>query len=240
MSCGRVSLAAGFVLHRRPYRETSLLLEVFAADWGRLPLVARGARRGRGGMQALLEPFRPLLLSWGGGGEVASLAAAEADGPAPPLAGAALASGFYLNELLMRLTARHDPHPHLYRRYRDTLGCLAADAADVWALRLFERDLLAALGYGLSLAADAGGAPLRTEATYCYLPEQGPVAGAGPCPPAAVAVSGATLLALAGGAVPDAAGLGEAKRLMRAALRPYLGDKPLASRALFARAGGRC
>ncbi|WP_303904954.1 DNA repair protein RecO [Thiohalomonas denitrificans] len=232
----RISLEPGFVLHRTPYRDTSLLLEAFTAEHGRVGLVAKGARRPRSALKGLLQPFQPLLLSWAGRGELRTLTGAEpAERPAF-LAGPALASGFYLNEMLLRLVARHDPQPDLYPVYARTLSTLTKSSDMEWALRLFERDLLLCLGYGLLLGDEAdGGGAVQSEGHYWYHLERGPVPeqGGGGIP-----VRGETLLALAKGQPPNQQGRAEAKQLMRAALRLYLGDKPLASRALFRQFAG--
>jgi DNA repair protein RecO (recombination protein O) len=232
-SDGRVALQPAFLLHRTPYRDTSLLIEAFSAEHGRLGLVARGARSRRGTMRALLQPFQALLLGWSGRGELATLTGAEAHGAPLALGSAAVLSGFYLNELLMRLLPRHDPHPQLFLRYDATLQTLAARGQDEWALRLFERDLLQELGYGLLLTHEGGSGEMVTaQQRYCYLPEFGPRRmehDAEEC----LSVHGATLLALEHGGAADSRAQAEAKRLMRMILSRYLGPRPLASRELF-------
>jgi len=236
----RVRLEGGWVLHRRPYRETSLLLEVLTAGRGRLSLVARGARRPRSAWQGPLQPFRPLLLSWTARGELGTLTGAEPAGPPLPLAGRALWCGLYLNELLVRLLHRHDPHPGLHRAYGEALHGLAAAAGArpergrERVLRLFELRLLRELGYGLLLDRDAEGAPLAPEGRYAYDPARGPLPlGPGePAPRGTVPVDGALLLGLHRGRVADAH-LPAAKALLRAALGRCLGERPLRSRELF-------
>ncbi len=240
----KVNLAPGFVLHRRPYRDTSLLIEAFCPEHGRVGLVARGAGSGRSRRAALLQPFSPLLLSWSGRGELATLSGVEADGAPITLSGGTLYSGFYLNELLTRLLQRHDPHPQLFAVYRLALQQLAGGDDAEWALRLFERELLQELGYGLMLLEDAQGTAIDPERAYCYHLEHGPLPRFNEgqrC----LRIDGRSLLALAGRGCEadrrDAAVLSDCKRLMRAALRLYLGEKPLASRELFRRspfAGG--
>ncbi len=230
-SNGRVALQPGFILHRRPYRDSSLLVEAFTRDFGRIGLVARGAQRPRSTLQGMLQPFQPLLFSWAGRGELWTLQGAEPGGRPRPLFGDALLSGFYLNELLLRLLHRHDAHPELYAAYGRCVGELQLSHRE-WSIRLFERELLDALGYGLLLTEDAAtGEPLRPEQRYCYHLENGPVAAGADSD--GLHVTGRTLLALHQGQLPDGAALAESKRLMRAALRLYLGDRPLASRELF-------
>ncbi|HEY9147624.1 MAG TPA: DNA repair protein RecO [Gammaproteobacteria bacterium] len=230
---GRTLLQPAYVLHRKPYRDTSLLLEAFSPEYGRIGLVARGARSRRSTLQALLQPFQPLLLSWSGRGELHTLTAAEADGTATKPHGDALINGFYVNELLMRLLPRDDPHPGLYASYRQALSRLSQGDDHEWSLRLFERDLLQELGYGLQLTHEGGSAhPLQPERHYCYHAEYGPQAALDESPDC-LAVSGATLLALATGEPAGESCRREAKRLMRVILGHYLGPRPLASRALF-------
>lgn len=238
---GSSQLHSAYILHRTPWRDTSLLIEAFSAEHGRIGLVARGVRGKRSSRAALLQPFQPLLLSWAGRGELLSLHNAEPDGPMQGLHGAALISGFYLNELLLRLLQRHDPHPELYHAYRRALARLQSGEQIEWTLRLFECELLEQLGYGLLLecVADSGLA-LDPQQLYVYLPERGPV----PVGQAeGRAIHGQTLLRLAeaewpvNGAEPQL--LQEAKYLLRQSLARYLGPKPIASRALFQNSLGK-
>lgn len=228
----RVELAPAYVLHARAYRETSLLLEGFARDHGRVGLVARGAR-GRGSKwRGVLRPFQPLLLSWTGRGELGTLTGAETSAAAHLTTGALLAGGFYLNELLIRLLARDDPHPALFGAYDDTLGALGRGEPPEPALRIFEKRMLGDLGYALVLERDAAGRALSPDTLYHYDLESGPVAVAG-VREGALAVRGRTLLALAEERLDDERALAEAKRLTRAALGHYLGARPLRSRELW-------
>ncbi len=232
------ALRPAYVLHRRPYRETSLLVELLTRDEGRVGVVARGARRRRGA--APLEPFVELLVRWGGRGELGQLHGAESVGVGPRLSGAALYSGFYLNELLLRLLRRHDPHPEVYTCYAATLAELGACAPGriEALLRLFECRLLEASGYGLELRAEAaGGAPLEPGALYRYELERGPVPAVDSARDGLL-VHGHALLALADGTLAAPRDLRELKPLLRGALAPHLGTRPLASRALFRAARG--
>jgi len=228
----RVALQPAYILYRKPYRDTSLLLEVFSRDYGRVGLVARGAQGKRSTLKALLQPFQPLLLSWSGRGELQTLTSAEADGVTKSLTGEALLSGFYLNEILMRLLHRHDGHAELYYRYQRTLNALAEGKEHDWPLRLFERDLLQELGYGLQLTHTAAGEPLQAAKCYCYNPEQGPIPASDEQQDCLI-IHGATLLSLDSGVASEIECRSEAKRLMRIVLQPYLGNRPLASRELF-------
>ena len=233
----RIDGQPAFVLHDRPYRETSLLLEVLTRDHGRVGLVARGVRSARPRIpRGLLKPLVALELGWSGQGELGTLVAAEAVGPGLRLAGQALWAALYLNELLVRLLARNDPHPGIYERYAQCLAELEPGAELAWTLRRFERDVLAELGYGLELEVDAGsGRALVADAAYSYDPERGPVAWA--ARPLAPAVHGAALLALAGTRCPEPAVLAELRRMMRAVLRHHLGGRELNAWRLRAPSG---
>ena len=183
----RVNLQPAYILHSRPYRDSSVLLEVLTAEQGRISLVARGARRktrgGSGG--ALLQPFIPLLLSFSGRTELKNLNATEAAGRPFALPGERLFSGLYLNELLVRLLHRHDPHPHLFAAYGATLGALARDDEIDDVLRRFEFALLGELGYGFELNLDgASGEAVLPECWYHYHPDHGLIAGDGAADPA--------------------------------------------------------
>ncbi len=232
----KADLQPAFVLHQRPYRESSLLLEVFGVDAGRVGLIAKGARRPKSPLRPQLAPFRPLLLSWRGRGDLGLVVAAEPDGPALVIPPAALASGLYLNELLVRLLHRHDPHPELFLVYRRTLMALArSDHPLEQALRIFEKRLLDAVGYGLMLDRTAeSGAPVEPEARYSYITDRGPVEARGRETGAGVRIRGSTLLALASEGPMDPAALKEAKQLMRTAINMHLEGRPLMSRTLHA------
>lgn len=227
----RVELEPGFVLHHRPFRDTSLLLEVLSQAHGRVGLVARGARGSRSRLRPLLQPFRPLLLSWQLRGELGTLSGAEPDGPALPLpAGEALLALYYVNELLLRLTARVDPHPGLFAAYREALDKLRAGGPPAPALRRFEKLLLDVLGYGPDLDFDHAGQPLVAERSYRYHPG----GGLTPCAEDAEgALLGSSLLGLAAGELADGRALADARRLLRAALDVHLDGRPLKTRELL-------
>jgi len=220
-----------FVLHTYPYRETSVIVEVLTAAHGRVALVARGARRPRSELRGVLQAFQPLSLSWAGGGELKTLIKADWRGGLPLVGGSALLCGFYLNELLLKLLPREDPHPQLYREYEATLAQLARGAEQAPVLRGFEVKLLAELGYALPLTHDAEtGRPIDPAERYYYAFDRGPrvtVAEPGRRYPQ---VHGATLLALAKQdfSAPEAAL--EAKRLMREVLDYYLEQRAIVSR----------
>ncbi|QJD31388.1 DNA repair protein RecO [Methylococcus geothermalis] len=227
----RVLLDSAFVLHRRDYRETSLILELFTLHHGRIGLIAKGARRGRQGLAPVLQPFVPLLVSWCGRGELATLTQAEAGGSGLRLQHTALFCGFYLNELLMKLLPSHDPHPELFNAYRHALADLAADEDPETALRGFELSLLEDIGYGLQLVAEAvGGQAVRPDRLYTYRIEAGPVPAT---EDEADAVLGATLLALRDRRFDSPETRTEAKRLMRRIIAHHLEGRALKSRELF-------
>lgn len=235
----RDQLQQAFVLHRRDFSDTSLLIEVFTAAHGRLPLLAKGAKRPRAAGAALLQPFTPVLLAWSGRGEVRTLVRVEPAGRPIALQGDGLYCGFYVNELLMRLLGRQDPHEVLFVFYRAVLEDLAVGPGLDAPLRRFELRLLAELGYQPVLDREANGRlPVRSDRVYCYRDEQGlvPVVASG----ADGAISGETLLRLAAGEALVGAQIREARSLTRRLLAPHLGDRPLQSRDLFAaRSAGR-
>lgn len=218
----RVDQQPGFILHGRAYRETSLLLEVLSRDHGRVALVARGMRREKTRIpRALLQPLTPIYLSWSGRGDLATLIAIEAAGTPFTLGGEALLCALYLNELMARMTPRHDPHPQLFDDYVQTLARLARGESPAWTLRRFERDLLTHLGYGLLLEAEAeSGVPLDPQNYYGYRHEFGPVPWHGS--EDGLKLRGAALLALACDEPPDAEDLAALRRLLRALIAHHL------------------
>jgi DNA repair protein RecO (recombination protein O) len=233
----RDRLEQAFVLHRRDYANTSLLLEIFSGTHGRFPAIAKGAKRGRAPPAVLLQPFTPLWLSWSGRGEVRTLARVEAAGGALNLPGKALFCGFYLNELLMRLVGRNDPQQDLFAFYHAALTRLAQGADLDSPLRQFELRLLQDAGYALDLEQEWDTRrAVAAGRTYVYEPERGMRAAAGS--EEGPTVGGETLLALAAGRALSGAAAREARGLLRAALAPYLGTRPLKSRELFQQWGG--
>jgi DNA repair protein RecO (recombination protein O) len=231
----RVELQPAFVLHVRAWRESSGIVDLVTRDYGRVSLVARGMRRPRGLLRALLQPFQPLAVSWSGrGGGLMSLRAAEAAGGATPLPVPALLSGFYLNELVLRFLHRGDPHPRLFAAYGRALAGLAFDDRPEPSLRRFEMELLAEAGYGLNLDHDAqSGEPLDPAGRYCYVIDQGPVP-VGPAAGGELVFDGAELMAIGRGELAGSEQLRSARRLLRAALDHHLGGKPLRTREVFA------
>lgn len=224
----RISLQPAFVLHSRPYRDTSLIIDLFLQDLGRTAVVARGARSSR--LRAVLQLFSPLVVSCQGKTELLTLTAAEPQGAPLRLSGNHLLSGFYLNELLVRLLHKHDPHPQLYAIYAGTLLDLQQAHDQQKTLRLFEKKLLEELGYGLQLQQDIpNGRPIMPDCFYDFVPEYGFKLTI----ESSNAFAGSSLLALAAEELTTLQSLQDAKRLMRLALAPLLGTEPLQSRKLF-------
>jgi DNA repair protein RecO (recombination protein O) len=221
-----------YVLHTYPYRETSLIVEVFSRDFGRLPLMARGARRPKSAVRGLLLSFQPLSLSWFGKAELRTLHSAEWQGGQPLLQGTALICGFYLNELLLKLLHRDDPHEQLFLYYQETLQELARRTDYAAVLRRFEMNLLKELGYALTLAHDADtGAAIEPETHYRYVFERGPVrqkTGQN-----GVELRGKTLLDMADDDYGDPVTLQQSKALMRALINHYLGEDTLHTRQIL-------
>ena len=227
-----------FVLHSHPFRETSLILDVFSRQHGRLAIVARGARRPKSSMRGVLMNFQPLLLSWFGKGEVRTLHSAEWQGGQPYLQGTALMCGFYLNELLLNLLARDDPHEQLFDYYRATLHRLAHEADHAATLRCFEKHLLQELGYALALEFEAGGdKAIRPEVCYRYAVERGALPDDGGLDgddsQTGLLVLGKTLLDMAADNYADPTTAQQSKQLMRMLLNHHLGGKNLHTRELI-------
>ena len=227
----RVLLQPAFILHRRPYGNTSLLLEALGREHGRLGLVARNAVSPRSRLKGLLQPFTPLLLSWSGAGDLATLTGAEEAGHPVPLPPNRVLAGLYANELLVRLLPRLDPHPGLFAAYESLLAELAAVPGEEPPLRRFEKRLLEDLGYGLTLDREAGGAPIVAEEQYRYVLDRGPIMASRI--EIGVPITGRGLLALRDGILSDPTVLKEVKRLTRAALAEQLRGRVLKTRELY-------
>lgn len=235
MAQARTDNEPGFVLHSWPFRETSLIVEVFTRHHGRMALIARGARRPRSALRGQTQPFTPLLLSWFGKSEVRTLHGAEWQGGIPPLTGLALICGFYLNELLLKLLARDDPHEALFDYYRATLAELGQSGRQDLEriLRRFEKHLLSEIGYAATFHEEAGSArPVREVGRYVFVPERGPYAHT-EAGVSGIVVSGQTLLDLDQDRLDSPVTRAEAKVLMRALINHHLGGKPLYTRQML-------
>jgi DNA repair protein RecO (recombination protein O) len=235
-SARRIQLTPGYILHHRPYRDTSRIFEVLTREHGRLSLFARGVRGPKAKLASILQPFQMLLLSWSGRGEAAQLTGAESALAAPALPAACLMPAFYLNELLLKLTTRHDPLPLLFDTYHETLQRLREGEPLEPRLRIFEKRLLEVVGYGLDLSSEAQtGKRIEADEYYHFRPEQGLVSSAADT---AGALAGASLIGLAHERLAGERELEDAKRLLQAALAQCLEGRPLATR-LVARAVAR-
>ena len=232
----KVERQAAFVLHTRPYRETSLVVEAMTRDYGRIALVAKGVRRPRSAMRGVLMAFQPLEMTWSGKGEVVTLHSAEWQGGQPLLAGRALLCAYYLNELLINLLPREDAHEQVFDHYAQTLQSLAQateeNALHSASLRCFEKSLLAELGYGLLLTHDVGGAPIEPARRYLYEMESGPRSLLDSSA-ATGTISGQTLLDMSTESFTNPVTLSESKTLMRSLMAFYLNGRQLHSRRLF-------
>lgn len=230
----RVEQQAAFILHHRPFRDTSQLLDVLSREHGKLALVARGSRGPKSRLRGVLRPFMPLSMSWVQRTDLGTLTGAELRGAPLRLNGDALLSGYYVNELLLHFMHRHDPQPDIFDSYVQVIGALAAaTAADVApCLRAFEIDLLRHLGYALNLDHEVEThAPLRDDAYYEYRFEQGPVAVARAEGP--LVFSGAVLCAMAAREFSEPTVLRAANRLLRELIGFHLGGKELKSRKVL-------
>jgi DNA repair protein RecO (recombination protein O) len=222
---------AAFVLHARPWRETSLLLEVLSEDHGRLGLVARGVQGPKKQvLRAALQPLQHIRFDAVQRGELAQLVRAEAVDAAPRLADEALLAGFYVNELLLRLAPRQDPQGELYAVYGELRERLRAREALAWSLRRFERDLLDALGFGFDFSHDGDGAPIDPAARYRLDPEHGPRRLLGErSGERQQTATGRALLALAADTMPIAEDLAGLRRALRGVFAHHLGGRGLKS-----------
>jgi DNA repair protein RecO (recombination protein O) len=232
----RAELEPGFVLHAYPYKETSLIVEVFTRRYGRVGLLARGARRPRSAMRGVLLAFHPLRLTWSASAELGTLMAVEWGGGQKSLAGVGLMCGFYINELLLRLLPRDDAHEALFDAYSAALARLAEGSAQTTVqsaiLRGFERRMLAELGYAPVLDREAEhGAAIEPDKRYAYEAERGPVETRRQ--DGESVFSGRTLLDMAADDYDNARTREEARRLMRALIADRLGGQALHTRAVL-------
>ncbi len=232
----RITLQPSFLLHRRPYRETSFLIDLITLEHGRVSVLARGVRKSKSLSSGILQPFVPLLTTFSGRGELLTLTQAETNGEVRQLYGNCLFAGFYLNELLMCLLQKWDAHPGLYQAYEQTLIILQTSPLDERTLRQFEKHLLEELGYGLLPKNDiALQRSLHPDHYYRFIPDHGFIRSElGDQSQAKSNIfSGKSLLAYANCDWQDEESLQAAKRLTRLVLSPLLGARPIYSRQLF-------
>jgi DNA repair protein RecO (recombination protein O) len=232
----QITLQPAYLLHRRAYRESSFLIELLTQDYGRITAVARGVRKPKSGTQGVLQQFTPLLVSWAGNGELVTLTHVEANGPLHVLRGNCLFAGFYINELMMCLLQKADPHPTLYFLYEKTLTALQGSILEPRVLRSFEKNFLEELGYGvLTNGSQALDQLISGEKFYRFVPEQGFVASdiGEFSQEKANIFAGKNLLAIANEDWQNEECLQDAKRLTRLILMPLLGSRTIHSRKLF-------
>lgn len=230
----RIELQPAYVLHSRPYRDTSLLIDFFTPEYGRIAAVARGVRQRKTRTRSLLNPFTRLLISLQGKTELKLLTAVEADNQFFSLHGEQLYSGFYINELLMRVLPEMDAHAYLFQAYQRSLQSLQETQGLEPALRLFELELLTDLGYGVDFERDSeSGVVIRPQLDYVFEAHRGFTQNLGRSPPDAFIFSGVEILALAQRDFSQDRTRLLAKQLCRQMLKPLLGNKPLNSRNFF-------
>jgi DNA repair protein RecO (recombination protein O) len=235
----RVQSQPAYLLHARPFRETSLVIEVFSRQYGRCGLLARGVRNPKARKRALLMPFQPLLLDWSGKGELPLLTGVETTGEARELMSTYRFAAYYLNELLLRMLARLDAHEDLFDSYTEILDELYRREPVQQALRRFEKRLLSETGYGLILDHEAGmSKPVEAEYTYLYIPEHGPVRLHGSEEMRAgkhqgIEISGRSLLDFYQERFSSRKSLNECRRLSRYLLSQQFPGRPLHSRDVF-------
>ena len=224
-----------FVLHTYPFQDTSVIVEAFSRQHGRVGLVAKGARRPKSALRPALLAFQPLAIAWSGRSELRTLVRAERSGSAHVLGGVAMMCGYYVNELVLKLLHRDDPHERLFDDYATALHGLAAGADSAAVLRRFELALLREIGYAVELERDADrGTPLVAEERYTYFPERGPAMLQGAVDmPGALELHGKTLLDMARGDFADPVTAAESKLLMRWLIGQHLDQRTLNTRQLL-------
>jgi DNA repair protein RecO (recombination protein O) len=220
-----------YVLHTYPFKETSLVVELFSKQFGRIAAVAKGARRPHSSMRGMLQSFQMLCGAWSGKNELKTLHSVDLSAGLTLIKGEALMCGFYMNELLLRLLPREDAHETLFEYYANTMQTLSNGVDFATTLRRFELKLLQELGYAVPLLIDENALQIVAENTYRYEAEYGA------CELKAtkngVQLSGKTLLDMARDDYADSTTQSQSKQLMRYLLAHYLGDKPLHTRQLL-------
>ena len=231
----RVQDQPAYILHHYPYRDSSQIIELFTRDYGRISTVSRGSRGAKSKQKSLLQAFTPLHVSWSGKGEMPLLTSVEASAGPLFLKGNSLVSGFYINELLVKLLHRHDVHEEVFLLYESTLALLQDHQQLESNLRVFEKRLLQFLGFGLNLDVDAdSGEQVKEEFQYFYFVEHGPVLSSEDRADSGyLQIGGKSLLAFEEDSLDDEQVRKEIKSLMRFVLAHYMEGKPLKSRELF-------
>lgn len=228
----RVQQQPAFILHRRPFRDTSQILDVLTRDYGKIAVVARGSRGSKSKLAGILRPFLPLRVSWVAKSDLGTLTGAEAAGAPAGLRADALFSAYYVNELILNFLHRHDPQPEIYELYARVVPTLAGFDDVAATLREFELELLGLLGYAVSLDHEAGSQnDIDPICNYDYRVEQGPVPverSDGP-----LVFRGSTLLSIAAKQFDDPNVLRAANRLLRDVVSHHLGGKELQTRKVL-------
>lgn len=228
----RVQQQPAYILHHRPFRDSSQLLDLVTRDYGKIALVARGSRGAKSRLAGVLRPFLPLSVSWVARGDLGTLTGAEATGAPRGMRGDAMLSAFYVNELLLNFLHRHDPQPEIYALYTDVIGALASGVEIIACLRSFELELLGLLGYAASFRDEAAGDNnLRSERHYHYRIEQGPVAV--DRTEGSMVFTGAVLKAIQAQEFDEPEVLRAASRLLREIIDYHLGGKELKTRKVL-------
>ncbi len=228
----RVNGQPAFLLHYRPFRDSSLLLDVFSRDNGKVALVARGARSAKSRLKGILRPFMPLSLSWVMRSDLGTLTGAELSGKPVTLSGDGLLSGYYLNELILHFLHRHDAQPEVFAAYHETVMDLASQGSPAPVLRNFEMELLRLIGYALNFEHDASSrADIERDASYEYRYDQGPVKVSRDS--GDMVFSGDMLIAIREHRFSEPEVLRAANRLFRGVIAHHLGGRELKSRKVL-------
>ena len=229
----RVQHQNSYILHTRPYSESSLLIDAFSRDYGRVSLLAKGVRRVKSKVRGMIRPFQPLLISWSGKGELQTLTGAESDCAIRVMSQSAWLCGCYMNELLIKLLHKYDPHETLFDHYSETLELLEEGQSPQIILRFFEKKLLKEIGYGLVLTHDVkNNSPVLKDKTYRYYPDTGPIISDNVHLDSIWQVAGSTLIALENEEFLNAQQMIQSKHLMRALLNQSLQGRKLKSRSV--------
>ena len=231
----RIEAEPGFLLHSTPYRETSLLVDLYTKNHGRIRCVAKGFRKpNKKGISRPIFPYTEHQFSWQGRGELKTLIQADVTQAPVLLQGVCLFTGLYLNELFYRLLHEQDIHEYLYQQYQNFIGVLCTGEPDEVQLRHLEMTLLEELGYGLVLDAEGqSGAPLEADSYYQYIPEQGLLLAINQRNLLVGTYSGRDLINISRGEFSQGSALRTAKQLLRSVIDFYLGGRPLHSRELY-------
>jgi DNA repair protein RecO (recombination protein O) len=228
----RIQQQPAYILHHRPFRDTSLILDIVTRDHGKIALVARGSRSAKSRLAGVLRPFLPLRISWVARGDLGTLTGAEAAGPPTGIQGDAVLAAFYVNELLLHFLHRHDAQPEIFALYAEVISSLGSSQDMARCLRAFELEFMSLLGYALSFQPEsATGADLDPEQNYEYRIEQGPVpVGRADGP---MVFTGRVLQSIRARELDDPEILRAANRLLRQVINYHLGGKELKSRKVL-------